>query len=98
MRKRTGLRGVLGAIAVTAALGATSPVVAQQGAGEEIDLAVICESILATTTRAEFNANIMATTALENEDDICHEIALAHWRRLQDDQVQTGAIDPYTFG
>lgn len=89
MRKRMGLHGALGAIAMGVVLGASSPSVAQES---DIDLAVVCEQILATTTRPEFRANVQAVAALENEDDVCHELALAHWRRLQGNSVQTSSI------
>ena len=105
MRKRLGLLGTLSAIAVGVAMQATgvATAVAQDTAalteeGATPDLAVICAAILATTTRREFQGTPVALDAFNNAEDPCHDVALAHWERLLDPDVQTGAIgDGYGF-
>jgi len=99
MRRRVGLRGTLSVIAVGVALSAGGgTAIAQQTANvvetETPDLAIVCQAILETKTRNEFRANALASAAFENDDDVCHDIAVAHWARLDNPNgVQTGALD-----
>lgn len=113
MRKRRGLLGVLGTIAmgVTLSAAGTSAAKAQNvNDAEDIqamveafpaDIVELCGKIMDLKTVADFEADVFAMAAFTNESDQCHEFAL-RWYSLLDEEGQTGAIGdesaPYNFG
>lgn len=73
-----GLLNTLGAIAFGVAAASISPVAAQ-----EIDLDILCASITATASLADFEASSDAMSALRDEANPCHFIASAHYATLR---------------
>jgi hypothetical protein len=103
MRKRRGLLGVLGTIAVgvTLSAAATAPARAQNTNDTEdmqvmvdnfpANIVELCGKIMDLKTVEDFDADAFASAAFANESDPCHEFAL-RWYALLNGEDDTGSI------
>ena len=98
MKKRVGLSGALGAIAVTLAMSSVAtPAVSLQVAPTEqaaIDPDVLCKLILGTTTADEFKSIAEAVAAFNDPANACHDVATKHYVSLTRTkaEVDSGSI------
>ncbi len=87
MRKRIGIIGTLGAIALGAgAMSAPSSALAQS------DLSALCSIILDTDSVGAFNATPEAVAALNDPTNPCNSLAAEQYARLSQTNDQTSPL------